>query len=83
MGILIIMGIHQFLLVRYYWSTDPILGVPAVSSVMTRERFKIIMGKIHLHSNKTMLPKDDFTYDKLHKVELLVDDFDKIIKQAH
>ena len=74
MVIVIIMGIHQLSAVHHYWSTDSILAVPAVSNVMTCERFKAVIGEIHLNFNKTMLPKDDPHYDKLHNIRPLVDD---------
>ena len=73
------MRIDQLSGVRHYLSTNPMLGVPAVSNLMTCGTFKVIMGKIQ--SNKTMLLKDDPHYDKLHKVKLLIDDLNWSIKK--
>jgi hypothetical protein len=41
------MDIHHLPELQYYWSSDPILGVPAASSVMTNTRLKKTAENIH------------------------------------
>lgn len=71
-GLLIIMGIHQLPQVCNYWSADPILGVEAVSKVMTLKRFKKLVETLHINENSQAVPKGNPGYDKLHKVRPLV-----------
>lgn len=82
-GMNILMGIHQLPRIRDYWSTDPVLGVEAISNVMTRERFKKISASIHPNSNDTMLPRGDPNYDKLHKVRPIVENLNRTIKEHY
>jgi len=39
-GMHILMAIHVLPQLKHYWSSDPLLGVPAVSKVMTGKWFK-------------------------------------------
>jgi Transposase IS4 len=83
LGMQIIMGIHVLPELKNYWSSDPVLGVEAVSSVMTGKRFKKIVENIHLNDNTTIVPKDDPSYDKLHKVRPLVTKINDVVKEVY
>ncbi|KAK2190633.1 hypothetical protein NP493_72g00007 [Ridgeia piscesae] len=50
-GILILMGVNERPQYRDYWSTDPALNCPYISSRITRNRFEQLMHCIHLSSS--------------------------------
>jgi hypothetical protein len=85
-GLQIIMGIHQLPHLKNYWSSDPILGVPAVSNVISAKRFKKIVENIHLNDNQSNKDRTDPDYDKLHKVRPVIEqlnlNFKKNIKSS-
>lgn len=68
LGLLIAMSIHRVPSLRDYWSTDWVLGVPAFSKVMARDRFLDIYYNIHLCDNSQMPQRGDENFDKLFKV---------------
>ena len=72
-GILIIMGIHQMPRIENYWSTDRMLRVDQVASIMTSKHFMKLLEMIHIADNWNILPRDHPEYDKLHKVRPLLD----------
>ena len=59
---------------RDYWSTDWVLGVPAFSKTMSRDRFLDIYYNIHLCDNSQMPQCGDQNFDKLFKVRKFLDD---------
>ena len=81
-GIFILMAIHQLPEIQHYWSSDPLLSVPAISQVMTSKRFKKLVETIHVNDNQKNLPRSDPQHDKLHKVRPLVDHLNKTISEA-
>ena len=64
----IMFGLHQLPAYSHYWSTDPLLGVPAVSSCMPRLRYEKISKYFHLNNNLLRFPRDDDRYDPIFKV---------------
>lgn len=74
LGLLIAMGIHRVPSLRDYWSTDWVLGVPAFSKIMARDRFLDIYYNVHLCDNSQMPRPGDPNFDKLFKVREFVDD---------
>ena len=82
-GMSILMAIHQLPEMQHYWSSDPMLSVPAISNVMTSKRFKKITESIHVNNNANNLPRTDPHHDKLHKVRPLIDDLNKSISGAY
>ena len=42
LGLHVLFGIKQLPSYKLYWSKDPLIGVPAVQKVMSRNRFKVI-----------------------------------------
>ena len=67
----IMFGLHQLPEYSHYWSTDPLLGVPAVSSCMPRGRYEKISKYFHLNDNTLRVPRDDDRYDPIYKVRPL------------
>ncbi|XP_049954622.1 piggyBac transposable element-derived protein 4-like [Schistocerca serialis cubense] len=69
---LILMGVHQLPQLGNYWSSDPILRVTAISSVMTKLRYKKIVENLHCNDNSTCVKKGKPGYDKLHKIRPVI-----------
>ena len=82
-GMHILMAIHVLPQLKHYWSSDPLLGVPAVSKVMTGKRFKKITETIHVNDNEKNLPKTDENHDKLHKLRPMIDQLNEAIGSAY
>ena len=74
LGLLIAMSIHKLPCLRDYWSTDWVLGVPAFSKVMARNRFLEIWSNIHLCDNTNMQRPGDADFGKLFKVRQFLED---------
>jgi len=51
------MAIHSLPQLKHYWSSDPLLGVPAISKVMTAKRLKKIAETIHVNDNEKICLK--------------------------
>ena len=67
-GINILMGYHILPSYILYWSNDPDIAVPFVSSVMTRDRFSQMLSNIHVNDNAKLDASD-----KLSKVRPLIE----------
>ena len=67
-GILLNMGLVRKPSVEDYWSTDPVLATPVVSSVMPRDRFEVLMRMWHFANNEDTVPGD-----RLHKIRQVCD----------
>ncbi|XP_049782643.1 piggyBac transposable element-derived protein 3-like [Schistocerca cancellata] len=72
LGMLILMGVHQLPELGNCWSSDPILGVTAISSVMTKLRYKKIVENLHCNDNSTCVKKGKPGYDKLHNIRPVI-----------
>ena len=66
-------GVKALPKTRMYWSSVPLIGVPEVQKVMSRNRFEKIRQYLHLNDHETMLPHGHEHFDKLHKVRRLLD----------
>ena len=66
-GILLAMGIHRLLSLRDYWSQHTLLGVPGITSGMSRNRFLELLSNLHLNDNDKMPARDSPLFDKLYK----------------
>jgi len=67
-GLLLNMGLVRKPSVEDYWSTDPVLATPVVSSVMPRDRFEALMRMWHFANNEDAVPGD-----RLHKIRQVCD----------
>jgi len=47
----ILMGIHTLPELRHYWSSDNLLGVPAVANLIIKARFKKLTENISFNDN--------------------------------
>ena len=82
-GLLILMGIHKLPELQNYWSTDPLLGVPAVNSVMTSKKFKKIVEIIHCNDNTSNPPRGQQGHDKLHKLRPVINKINTNLSHAY
>ena len=73
LGLIMAMSIHKLPAIVDYWKDDWILGVPAFSSIMLRNRFQEILRYLHLNDNETMPQRDQDNYDKLYKVRPFIE----------
>ncbi|XP_064461555.1 piggyBac transposable element-derived protein 4-like [Ornithodoros turicata] len=74
LGVLIKMALIPRTSYRLYWSSDPELGVPSVSAVMTLRRFQKLLQAFHLNDNTKNLPRTDPNHDKLYRIRPLIDE---------
>ena len=80
------MGIKQLPQVSHYWSKEWVLGVPAFASVMTRDRFLVILRYLHFNDNNNyskMPARGEPGFDKLYKVRPLLDFLKTSFKQQY
>ena len=69
-----VMGYHKLPNVRSYWEIgSPTLRVNFVAIVLTRERFKEILGNFHFLNNEDVVPRDHLAHDRAFKVRWLID----------
>lgn len=65
-------GIHRMPETAMYWSTDPLLRVPAIADIMSKGRFQKLSQYFHLNDNRAAVPKGQPGYDPLFKVRPLL-----------
>ena len=69
LGIIVIMGYNKLPSIRHYWMNSDNMGVKSIQKAMTRDRFKFILGKLHLNDNSEI---DKANPDKLWKIKSLI-----------
>ena len=73
-GVNFVMGYHKLPNLQNYWERgNPSLSVNFVANVMARERFKEILGNLHLSNNEDVVPRDHSAHDRAFKVRWLID----------
>jgi len=72
LGLHVLFGIKQLPSYKLYWSKDPLIGVPAVQKVMSRNRFEKLSQYFHVHNNANQVPREDPAYDRLFKVQPVI-----------
>ena len=65
-------GIKQLPSYKLCLSKDPLIRVPTVQKVMSRNRFKKLTQYFHVNNNANQVPREDPAYDKLFKVRLVI-----------
>lgn len=66
-----------------YWSQHPLLGVPGITSGMSRNRFRDILKNLHLNDNSKMPSSGQPNYDRLYKVRPLLESVRKNNQKAY
>ncbi|GFR82719.1 PiggyBac transposable element-derived protein 4-like [Elysia marginata] len=61
-------GVHKLPSYLFYWSSDPLLHVPAVASVMSRNRYQQISRYLHLTNSVAQPKRNQPGFDPLHKI---------------
>jgi len=79
----ILMGIHTLPELRHYWSSDNLLGVPAVVNQITKTRFKKLTENIHCNDNTKAVPRGEAGYDRLHKLRPVIDALNSRLKEVY
>ena len=72
-GINILMGFHELPEIDSYWSSDEMLGVPAVAKVMTKSRFKKLCQYLHCNDNTIAVRRGEAGHDPLHKIRPVIE----------
>ncbi|KAL8588964.1 hypothetical protein ACOMHN_065746 [Nucella lapillus] len=73
LGLVLLMGIVKLPTIALYWSRRVLYRFGVFSSVMTRNRFQLILQFLHFHDNATMPGPNDPNYDRLYKIRPVVD----------
>jgi len=60
-------------LIAQYWSKNPLYSTPLFGSVMSRNRFQILLSMLHFSDNTQQPSRDDPLRDKLFKLRPVVD----------
>lgn len=66
LGILMYMSVVSMPSIKLYWQKS--MRIEAVASVMTRDRFNLILSKLHLSNNDIQPGRNSPQYDRLYKV---------------
>lgn len=82
LGINILMGVKKSPSYRDYWSTNPQLNDPYISSLMSVNRFGFFLGSLHISDNSKEPKKDEAAYDKLYKLRPFLDKLNKNFKKS-
>lgn len=77
LGILLYMGIVDKPRITNYWSTDPLMATSFVNSVMTRNRFQMILKFWHFANNDEQ-PEGDRLYKLKNMCDALLSRFQEI-----
>ena len=66
-----------------YWTTDTAYSLPMARTVMTRDRFVLILGFLYVADNAEQLPKDDPEHDPLFKIRKFAESLMQNFQQAY
>ena len=80
LGLYVLFGITQLPSYKLYWSKDPLIGVPSVQKVMSRNHFKKLSQYFHVNNNANQVPREDPAYDKVLKCGLLLIAWFSVVK---
>ncbi|KAL5467115.1 hypothetical protein EMCRGX_G031300 [Ephydatia muelleri] len=72
MGLIITMGIVNMPSIQHYWCTSWPFSSSNFSTVMSRDRFLLILKFLHLADNSKAVPKGERGYDILFKIRPLI-----------
>ena len=66
-----------------YWSTETIFSTPIFASVMTRNRYQLLLRVFHLNDNDKEPDRDDPERDRLYKVRPFIDELLKRFMEVY
>nr|XP_022290940.1 piggyBac transposable element-derived protein 4-like [Crassostrea virginica] len=79
-AIILAMGILTQMDVSEYWTVNPVTSTPFFPSVMSRDRFLLLLAFIHLNDNSNHIPRGMEGYDPLFKLGPI---YQKILSRFH
>ena len=74
-----LLGFHILMAINYlpslddYWRRDPLFHYALIANRITRDRFRELSRYLHFVNNDSLLPGDAPDYDRLGKVQPVVD----------
>ena len=74
------MGVYKYPNRRMYWGQS--IYVPFISEAMNRNRFEEILSILHSNDNSKNKPPSDPAFNKLFKIQPLIDHFQKVFSQS-
>ena len=83
LAITIIMGIISYPRLEDYWTTSWPFSSTTISSIMSRDRFSLIMRFLHLNDSTQYVPKGQTGYDPLYKIRPFVNKLLDRFKQSY
>eukprot|EP00731_Ephydatia_muelleri_P003517 Em0001g3517a len=72
-GFHILMSINRLPSIDDYWSTNPNLRYGPIANRISRDRFRDIQKYLHFVDNDTLVPRGQSRYDRLGKVQPVID----------
>jgi len=81
--IIIIMGLVHYPCIEDYWSTTWPFKSDAISSIMKRDRFCLLLRFLHLNDNSRYIQKGLDGHDPLYKIKPFTDAFLHNLKAAY
>lgn len=73
LAMVIIMGLISYPSIEDYWVTSWPFATPTFSSILSRDRFSLLMKFLHLNDSTKYVPKGQPGYDPLYKLRPFVD----------
>ena len=83
LGFSILMGLVQMPALDDYWSVDPFLHYPAISSRIPRQRFRDIARYLHFVDNSSLVPRGQLGYDKLGKIRPFIEHCSRVFLESY
>lgn len=77
-GLILYMGLVKLPKIVDYWSTDKIIGQKFAGTVMSRNRFELILKNLHFVNNETADQSD-----RINKIRPLIDAFNDTFKKCY
>ena len=82
LAMLIIMGAISLPSLHLYWTSKWPFSFPTFSSIMSRNRFELILKFIHFNDNEHQIPRDQPEHDRLFKIRPFLSSIIKSFQQA-
>ena len=67
-AVLIMMGAISLPSINLYWTSKWSFGLPAFSSILSRNRFVLILKFLHFNDNNHQIPLDQPEHGRLYKI---------------
>ncbi len=83
LGFVMATSIHRVPRLNNIWSSDWVLGVPALAPVFTRKRFWQLWCNLHLADNTQAPDRNDPSFDRLYKLRPMLNMLSDAFRTAH